>query len=870
MIQSNNTIDRKVSFIFMGFAIVLILSFISLEKLFLGNQAKAVSLDNAVKKTKEREDVFKNFLNNAATTLTTARESEAFNDFLDEKRSDTDDLFMILAKSNPSLMKLRYIDKNGLEKLRINRNKEGSKPFFIVKKDMQDKSNRDFFLDAKSKPLEKVFFSTIDMNVEHDQVEIPYKPTLRAVLPVNKNGKFDGILIINYFMEGFLERFVNAPLYDMILTDVHGNALIHYDSSKNWSAYQKSGYKIDKEFPKVSDEILSHKLVIKENFVSRRLNLPIDEGLVLIVQLKQQYLEDTARQQFYLYVLVVLSVMVLAILASILLSLNVGKLYNVLSKKLKSSQKKFFTLFKESLDPIVIVDPSTQKFIEFNQMALELYGYTKEEFAELRVSDLDVMFDMEEIKKHQESLLKKGWDRFVTKHKTKEGDVKDVVVNVVTINLDGATYLYGTFHDITKEKEYEENLQRLINQQEALMKIRTTGFVHLKERHFLWTNEKFEEMLGYEKGELQNKDARLIYVNDEEYEKYGKEGYEALSQNGVYSGEIRGIKKDGTFITLLASLTKLNVKGSEALGVLMDITKEKEQQILIENQKEELEAIFNVSKDGIAILDLESNFLEFNDAFLEMTGFSRKDLLTKSCLGLTASEDYEYALEITEKLKQEGYIKSFNKTCIVKNGHRIVLNMSTSLMPDNKRIVLTAKDITEMKQYEKQLEFIAHYDALTGLPNRILKEDRLNQAILRVQRNGGYIAVVYIDLDKFKEVNDTYGHEVGDKVLIEVATRMKRALRGGDTLSRLGGDEFVAIIADMDDTSVALPVLKRLLKGACDPIELGEITIEISASIGVVFYPQKSEVNGDELISQADEAMYIAKQSGKNRYHIVA
>ncbi|MDD2358373.1 MAG: PAS domain S-box protein [Thiovulaceae bacterium] len=868
MIQSNKNIDKKVSFIFMAFAVILIFSFISLEKLFLGNQAKAVSLDNAVKKTKEREEFFKNFLDRANTTLITVRESATFNDFLNGKRSDTDDLFMILAKSNPSLMKLRYIDKNGLEKLRINRNKEGSKPFFIAQNNLQDKSNRDFFLDAKSKPLEKVFFSAIDMNIEHDQIEIPYKPTLRAVLPVSRNGKLDGILIINYFMEGFLERFVDAPLYDMILADAKGNTLIHYDHSKNWGLYQKNRYKIDKDFPKNFEMILSNQLLIKDNFVSRRLNLPIENGLILIVQLKQQYLQDTARQQLYLYILIIVLVMLLAILASILLSLNIGKLYNELNKKLESSQKKFFTLFKESLDPIVIVDLPTQKFVEFNQKALDFYGYTKEEFFNLRIIDLEAIYDEEGIKKHQEKLLKKGWDKFVTKHKAKDGTLKDIIVNVVIISLDGKIYLYGTFHDITQEKEYEENLQRLINQQEALMQIKTTGFVHLKERQFVWTNDRFEEILGYDKGELQGENARLIYINDEEYEKYGKEAYEALSQSGTYSGEVRGVKKDGTPLILLASLTKLN--DNEALGVLIDITKEKEQQILIENQKEELEAIFNLSKDGIAILDLETNFLEFNDAYLEMTGFSREELLMKSCLGLTAPEDYEYALEVAEQLKQEGYIKSFTKTCIAKNGKRVVVNMSSALMPDNKRIVLTAKDITEMKQHEKQLEFIAHNDALTGLPNRILNADRLNQAILRVQRNGGYVAVVYIDLDGFKEVNDTHGHDIGDQVLIEVAMRMKRALRGGDTLSRLGGDEFVAIIVDMDDTSVALPILKRLLKSARESIVLGDLHLHVSASIGVTFYPQKSEINGDQLITEADGAMYIAKQSGKNRYHIFA
>ena len=503
MIQSSDNINRKVSFIFIAFAVILILSFISLEKLFLGNQAKKVSLDNAVKKTKERELFFKNFLDSTTTTLTTIRESGAFNDFLSGKRSDTDDLFMILAKNNSSLMQLRYIDKNGLEKLRIDRKSEGSKPFITAKKDLQDKSYRDYFIDSKNKPLEKVFFSAIDMNIEHNKVEVPYKLTLRAILPVSKDGKFEGILIINYFMDSFLHSFVNAPLYDTILADEQGNTLIHYDSSKSWGAYQKNRYKIDKDFPEFSKEILSDKLLIKDNFVSRRLNLPIDKGLVLIVQLKHEYLQDTLKQHFHLYLIVVILVILLVTAASILLSLSVGKLYNELNKKLESSQKKFFTLFKESLDPIVIVDLPTQKFIEFNQKTLDFYGYTKKEFADLHSSDLDVIYDIDGIRKSQENILEKGWDKFATKHKTKDGTIKDVIVNVVTIVLEGKTYLYVTFHDITQEKEYEENLQRLINQQEALMQIKTTGFVHLKDRHFMWTNDRFEEMLGYDKGELQ-------------------------------------------------------------------------------------------------------------------------------------------------------------------------------------------------------------------------------------------------------------------------------------------------------------------------------------------------------------------------------
>ena len=821
MQKSSQKATRKVAYILIIFATLLILSFISLENIFLGNQANKVSLQNAVSKTKERELFIKNFLNQAKDILSAVRESGTFNDFLNAKQSKIDDLFMMLAKSNPSVMQFRFIDKHGLEKIKIDRIKQGSEPFVVSQIDLQNKSDRDYFIEAKKSPFEKVFFTAIDLNIEHNQLEKPYKPIIRAVIPISKNGKFYGILIVNYFMEDFLHRLLDAPLYDMILADQQGNTLIHYESSKNWGAYQQNRYKIDKDFPKEYKEILSNNLVEKENFVSRRLDLPIKNGLIMIVQLKKSYLENSLQAKSHLYLIVILLVFFLATVASIFLSSTIAKMYHELNKKLDNSQKKFFTLFQESLDPIVIVELPTQKFVEFNQKALDFYRYTKEEFSNLCVHDLDIVYSEERTKEFQESIIQKGWEKFITQHRTKDGVIKDVLINVVLIYLENKTYLYATIHDITAEKEHEESLKKLISEQEALMQIKTTGFVHLKDRHFIWMNEKFEEMLGYAKGELKDQNSRIMYINDEEYQKYG-EGYKELVEHGVYTGEIKGIKKDGTQLTLLASLTALN-QNNEVLGVLIDITKEKEQQRVIEEQKEELEAIFNTSKDGIAILDLETNFLDVNDAYLEMTGFSKEEILTKSCFGLTAPEDYENTLKVAEQLKEKGYVRSFNKTCIVKNGKRIFVNMSVSLMPDNQRIVLTAKDITDMKKYEKKLEYTAHYDALTGLPNRTLKSDRLAQAISRIQRNGGCLAVLFIDLDGFKWVNDTYGHDVGDYVLVEASVRMKRALRGGDTLARLGGDEFLAIVADMGDASIAIPIVERILKVVNDPIIMQDI-----------------------------------------------
>lgn len=181
--------------------------------------------------------------------------------------------------------------------------------------------------------------------------------------------------------------------------------------------------------------------------------------------------------------------------------------------------------------------------------------------------------------------------------------------------------------------------------------------------------------------------------------------------------------------------------------------------------------------------------------------------------------------------------------------------------------VAVKEDITQRKEYQRQLEHIAHYDVLTSMPNRALLADRLRVGMAQAQRRGGKLAVVYLDLDGFKAVNDQHGHSAGDQLLIAVATRMKHALREVDTLARIGGDEFVAVLNDLAGVDDCLPMLNRLLEAASDPVEFGDLALRITTSLGVTFYPQARETEADQLMRQADHAMYQAKVSGKNRYH---
>jgi diguanylate cyclase (GGDEF)-like protein/PAS domain S-box-containing protein len=183
-------------------------------------------------------------------------------------------------------------------------------------------------------------------------------------------------------------------------------------------------------------------------------------------------------------------------------------------------------------------------------------------------------------------------------------------------------------------------------------------------------------------------------------------------------------------------------------------------------------------------------------------------------------------------------------------------------------IVGTLLDISQQKLHEQQLERVANYDALTGLPNRLLLADRLGVAMRQMRRREQLLGLVYLDLDGFKEVNDSHGHEVGDRLLIEVAARLRRSLRDNDTLARLGGDEFVAVLVDLPDHDSVQPLLARMLEAVAQPCWLDGLCLNVSASLGVSFYPQAETLDPDQLLRQADQAMYQAKLAGKNGYQL--
>lgn len=183
---------------------------------------------------------------------------------------------------------------------------------------------------------------------------------------------------------------------------------------------------------------------------------------------------------------------------------------------------------------------------------------------------------------------------------------------------------------------------------------------------------------------------------------------------------------------------------------------------------------------------------------------------------------------------------------------------------DAHHYVAMYSDITALKTHERELERIAQYDLLTGLPNRNLFADRMQQALARCERNHTHMAVAYIDLDGFKQINDQLGHAAGDSYLSQIGEKMRRALRETDTIARIGGDEFVALIADLEEADDFKPISSRLLEAAASRLEIESEPVQSSASIGIARYPLDG-LDADLLIRRADQVMYQAKQQGKNR-----
>jgi len=337
----------------------------------------------------------------------------------------------------------------------------------------------------------------------------------------------------------------------------------------------------------------------------------------------------------------------------------------------------------------------------------------------------------------------------------------------------------------------------------------------------------------------------------------------------IPSSELNLMTKHGALVNVFSSHAYVHVPGKspEMFCIDVDLTERKQA-----DEKIKLAAnVFSHARESIIITDTTGKIIDVNNTFVTITGYSSEEAIGQNSRILQSGrQSPEFYVDMWQALLEAGYWygELWNRR---KNGEVYAEMKAISAVRDEQGItthyVALGSDITPMKEHQDQLERIAHYDILTNLPNRSLLADRLSQAMLQCKRHAQSLAVIFLDLDGFKAVNDAYGHDMGDELLIALSVRMKKALREGDSLARIGGDEFVAVLADLANVEDCEPILERLLMATAKPITIGDTVLNISASIGVTLYP-RDNVDADQLMRHADQAMYVAKESGKNRYHL--
>jgi diguanylate cyclase (GGDEF)-like protein/PAS domain S-box-containing protein len=514
------------------------------------------------------------------------------------------------------------------------------------------------------------------------------------------------------------------------------------------------------------------------------------------------------------------------------------------------------------------------KFRYVNPLFLELTGYSEPELLGKYSLDLVHPEDRETVRKKAIDSLKGGGSlpyeyRFVKKN----GAIIRVLEKVTSTEYKGKRATVGSFLDITELKRAEEALS---HSQAIYRSIVETGGAGVLRGdlngNITFVNESFCKMLGYSHEELTGKPF-TVFIHPDDVALVLERFLEGLRHpEAVYDLEFRAIHKDGHVIWIYPSVSPIfyNNVLSAGMAIVFDITERKRLEETIKKSEERYRTILEEIQDNYFEIDLSGNFTFVNDSMSRNLGYSKEELIGMNYQVLAAKEDVEVLYRDFNRVFRTGdTVKGLSYKFIQKDGTVGFGELSVSAIKDETGKVIAfrgvARDVTERMRLERELNDIATHDFLTGLPNRMLLQDRLKVALAGAARNRTKLAVMMLDLDRFKVVNDTFGHSMGDKVLRAAGERLVVLVRKSDTVARVGGDEFLVLLPKVANLEDTIKVAHKILGAFRKPFILNDHKIRITTSVGIAIYPEDGE-DAEALMRNSDIAMYWVKEQGRDNY----
>jgi diguanylate cyclase (GGDEF)-like protein/PAS domain S-box-containing protein len=367
------------------------------------------------------------------------------------------------------------------------------------------------------------------------------------------------------------------------------------------------------------------------------------------------------------------------------------------------------------------------------------------------------------------------------------------------------------------------------------------------------------------------------FVHPEDRQRVRAELYRALLEGRPFEAEYRlRLPDDAEKWVLERGVAFRDRRGNRMLeGFVEDVTDRRRAVEALANAESRYRSIFENTVEGIFQTTVEGKFISANPALARIYGYESPEELIASlaAAGRQLYVDPNRRADFERLMAEVGSVTGFESQVHRRDGSVIWISENARAVRAHDARVLyyegTVEDITERKRYQAELEFQATHDSLTGLPNRGLLEDRLRQSIGYAQRNGSLVAVCFIDLDRFKVINDSLGHVYGDEVLVRVARRLRGALREIDTIARQGGDEFVVVLAEQPTVDSVINVVERLIDEVAQPVTIDGRELYVTCSIGIALHPNDG-ADVTTLLRNADAAMYSAKERGRNTFQFYA